>query len=350
MPFFLTFIGYIRVSTTKQAVDGNSLVGQKAQIREYVKARGSKVSHWFSDEASARNEEEGVERPEFKKARDLSLKTGKPILVADLSRFARTETTLDDFINAGGKIYGLDGFGEDEALMRARIKRAKIDGDHIAERTRRGQEKARAAGKRFGTPTPQNGAKASAIVRGKDADLRQLELERLRDQAAKDGVESIKDFTGWLNGKGHSATEGRPWTPANVRRVLKGRKLPMTVPEPPIAIGEDKVEEVLQSFGEDDIDFLPPEEVEIVEKVLRRARNMDEKRRAQWTENLKRKWPRYMRDRLLKKAREALQSSELHPDWGKFSSPPASVGAYTEPKLPESAVIPNEQRKDWGIF
>ena len=49
----------------------------------------------------------------------------------DASRFCRTEETYERFVSAGGKVYDLSGFGDDEATMRAKIKRAKFDGDRV---------------------------------------------------------------------------------------------------------------------------------------------------------------------------------------------------------------------------
>lgn len=169
----LSVIGYIRVSTIKQASYGNSLGAQKKQIQAFAKANKLKIKKWFTDTDTARNEENRSERPDFKRATELATKKKWAIIVATSDRFSRTSESYDRFINADGKVYSTDvGFGADEAVMRAKIKRAKVDGDLIARRTKEGQDRVRAEGKTFGSPDLTRARAASAAARQRDARLR----------------------------------------------------------------------------------------------------------------------------------------------------------------------------------
>nr|WP_299501544.1 recombinase family protein [uncultured Rhizobium sp.] len=321
----LPVIAYVRVSTKEQARNGGSLDGQRLQLKEYAKARGLKIRKWFSDDTSARNEEEGSNREGFKKACELSLRTGWPILVVAASRFSRTNETYERFIEQGGRVYDLEGFGADEALMRAKIAHARLDGDKRSKATRKGQAEAKAAGKIFGTPTPHKGAAASAISRAKDADIRRRELEGLRERAAREGVSTPKALSDWLNDKGYLSAHGKPWTPSNVRGALKGRKAAKAVLEPLIPPLIDTAP------LDDEMISLTAQERDILQTVFDlKAHRMTRELQAQWLTNLNGKWPRARKDQALRKARKIIElanakiaarahrDSEDHPDWGLF--------------------------------
>src|ERR1700722_8935035 len=141
-------IAYVRVSTEKQSKYGKGLDGQKRQIQAYCKAEELKIHRTiFSDDDSARHEEELSARKGFNDAIDLALKKGWPIIVADASRFSRTEASYIRFVDAGGRIYDTaEGFGADEAVMRGKIVRAQFDGKIRSEATREGQKKYRENG------------------------------------------------------------------------------------------------------------------------------------------------------------------------------------------------------------
>jgi len=307
----LFVIAYTRVSTKEQARDGHSLDGQRLQLKEFAKAKGLKIQKWFSDDTSARNEEEGSERSGLKAARDLALKKDYPILVTDASRFARTEETYDRFIAQGGKVYGLDGFGADEALMRAKIKGAKFDGDRRSKTTKEGQAKAKAAGKKFGTRSPMNGARASAVSRGKDADIRRRELERLRELAAEDGVTAPTVFSDWLNGKGHRTAQGKPWTPENVRKKLTELSGPKPAREPPASTEAPMI-------------TLTPDELDLARRVIKVAKIAAAQRDSS-LKDIHEPMTQERKDAFMKKvhklyakALEYIDNVRRNPDWGRF--------------------------------
>ncbi len=172
--------------------------------------------------ASARNEENGSERPEFNKAIELAVKKKLPIIVATPDRFTRTKESYDRFKARGGTVYTTDGFGEDEAVMRAKIARAQHDGDMISRLTKEGQKRARAAGKKFGNPDSGPARVEANKVRRNNARIRREEfdarLERAREIGAKTDAEVARHF----NDTGHVTARGGAWTAANVAR-MRGR-------------------------------------------------------------------------------------------------------------------------------
>jgi len=81
-------VGYIRVSTSIQAKEGESLSTQKQQIEEYAKSKGWKLDHIYSDEGISGTKIEY--RTDFKKLiEDAKQGHFEVVIFTKLSRFAR---------------------------------------------------------------------------------------------------------------------------------------------------------------------------------------------------------------------------------------------------------------------
>ena len=215
----VTVIAYIRVSTKTQSKNGHSLDGQKLELKAYAKASNLKIYKFFVDDELARHEENSSERPGFIAATELALKKGWPILVANASRFSRTEESYARFTDDGGVVYDTDGFGADEAKMRAKILRAKHDGDIRSKATREGQAKARANGVKFGSPNIEKANEASGKKRSRTAGIRRDEFRREYGKARAAGFETPKAAAGYFNDNGYKPAYCEKWEAANVRRI-----------------------------------------------------------------------------------------------------------------------------------
>jgi len=286
-------IAYIRVSTKTQSQSqkGHSLDGQKLELKAYAKASGVKIHKFFHNDESARHEENSSERPGFIAATELALKKKWPILVADASRFSRTEESYDRFIDAGGVVYDTDGFGADEAKMRAKIRRAKHDGDIRSKATREGQAKARANGVKFGSPQIAKANEASGKKRSTTGRIRRDEFRREYGKARAAGFDTPEAAAGYFNDNGYTPPLVESWTPSNVRRILNDIRLEdeaeisastgSAVPEPAFSA---KV-------------FLTRLEIEALEKQFRSQR-FAANTLARRVGNLSKPMPKTLRDRL----------------------------------------------------
>jgi DNA invertase Pin-like site-specific DNA recombinase len=215
-------IGYARVSTKKQADEGASLSDQRLQIQEFAKHNKLTVRKFYLDVDSARNEDDGSERPEFNKAVERSLKTKWPIIAASADRFTRTGSTYDRFVAAGGRAYGArEGFGVDESVMRAAIVRAEREGNRISRTTRRGQERATANGVKFGNPEIEKARAASIVARKANASKCREEFRAQFFNAKVAGVETDAELVDFLNDRKFRSPQGRAWTRANVGRMRR---------------------------------------------------------------------------------------------------------------------------------
>ncbi|PRI12654.1 recombinase family protein [Leucobacter massiliensis] len=145
-------IGYIRVSTVKQATQGTSLETQE----EALKAAGCERLYIDRGKSGA-----SVDRPELTRMRS-SLREGDEVVVSKLDRFGRnlrdTLALIDEFTQAGVGFSSLaEGIKTDNSptgklMLNVFASFAEFERDRIAERTAEGIEKAKQAGKKFGRP------------------------------------------------------------------------------------------------------------------------------------------------------------------------------------------------------
>ncbi len=98
------FVGYIRVSTERQADDGNGLCWQADAIRRYVEKRQGKLVGVYQDVGSAAGSRSAVRRPGLNDALKVARNMGAPLLITDPSRLSRNLHALQDLDLSGIKI------------------------------------------------------------------------------------------------------------------------------------------------------------------------------------------------------------------------------------------------------
>ena len=221
----LNAISYVRVSTQNQNDHGDSLNAQRKQNEAFCRSAGLVIKRQFTDVGTARNEENGSDRPEFKRALELALEKQWPIVVATADRFTRTVPVFEDFLRRGGQmIVASEGLTANEAVLRGRITAAQIKGDFIARRTRIGQQEALRKGKKLGNPKIEEARKSAQIVRSRNAQIQIDEFARCFDQERARGAKSDREMAEAFNKRGHVTASGKPWTHENVRRMRNARE------------------------------------------------------------------------------------------------------------------------------
>ena len=91
------YVGYCRVSTTRQSVSGLGLDAQRAAVREYVSARHRRGIAEHSETASGRK----GNRPQLKTALSLCRITHATLAVARLDRLFRNVELTTGLIESG---------------------------------------------------------------------------------------------------------------------------------------------------------------------------------------------------------------------------------------------------------
>lgn len=132
--------GYIRVSTVKQANDGNSLEAQEKQLLE----NGIPKENIFKDVYTGVK----ADRPNFTKLLKI-LKDGDTLVVTKLDRFARSmiegSKIVNELIEKGVKVHVLnvgmmDNTPNSKLIRNIFFSFAEFERDMIVERTQAGKE------------------------------------------------------------------------------------------------------------------------------------------------------------------------------------------------------------------
>ncbi len=201
-------IGYIRVSTNRQADNGYGLEAQREQIEQYCHAQGLELVALIPDVMSGKRTEKLYGRI----AAITAIRTGMAnvLVVNTLDRSSRSMADgaklVADAKAEGWRIVGLDGTDSNtvsQLTAHARLLVAEEERELISKRTKQGLIKARQAGKQLGKP--------STI----DRDTVQQIIER---RNAGCGTKAIAKV---LTDSGVPAPKGGGWSYSTVRRVLE---------------------------------------------------------------------------------------------------------------------------------
>jgi hypothetical protein len=118
------FIGYVRVSTTKQARDGNSLEVQRAQIEAYADELGADLIDVHQDSASSFMEK-SAKRPDFQAAIKQAISLNTPLLVPTIDRLSRNMDDLGLLLSKDLKIVSADRGRVTRAVLKSLVAKAE---------------------------------------------------------------------------------------------------------------------------------------------------------------------------------------------------------------------------------
>jgi site-specific DNA recombinase len=221
----LQVLGYVRVSTEKQAEAGLSLDAQTAKIRAMAEVKGVPLAAVLIDAgASAKS----LDRPEMTRLLALvDARTVATIIVAKLDRLTRSIRDLTDLLDRFER-RGVSLVSVAESLdTRSSAGRLVIhimgsvsqwERETIGERTRDVLQHKRANGERVGT-LPFGAQLAADGVHLEAAPVEQRLLARMRTLRA-DGY-STRQIAADLNTHGVTTRRGTAWRFQNVAHALK---------------------------------------------------------------------------------------------------------------------------------
>lgn len=210
------WIGYLRVSTNRQADSGLGLDAQRAQVIAAAKARGIEDVRWVVESASGSSVKR---RPLLVEAlEELRLGNAAGMIVAKLDRLSRS---VGDHLNLqaqaqaqGWDLVALDlptdsstPMGEAMATMMATFN--QLERRLIATRTREAMAAAKARGSRLGRPRSD---RANTLAdRAIELRAQGLTFQAVADTFNGEGIETLRG--------------GTEWRPSNVQALLRLRRL-----------------------------------------------------------------------------------------------------------------------------
>jgi DNA invertase Pin-like site-specific DNA recombinase len=212
-----TYIGYFRVSTDKQGLDGNGMTAQREIVRRFVENQNGVLETAFSEvESGARND-----RPQLAAALDYCKRSKSVLVIAKLDRLGRNAEFLLRLQNSGVDFVCCDCPNADKFTVGILALVAQRERELISERTRLGLAAAKTKGIRLGTPNPQK-AVAAMVTANKSAKVEfAAKVFPIIQEIKSAGVLTLHGICDCLNRRGISTRNGKNWYPATVRNILK---------------------------------------------------------------------------------------------------------------------------------
>lgn len=220
-----TIIAYVRVSTKRQGRSGLGLEAQRQALEEYAQSIGARVLRVYVEIETGKT----ADRPELTRAIAHAKRSKATLVVAKLDRLARNAGFLLMLQASGLPMVFLDLPGANEFTIGVMALVAQHEAKMISDRTRAALAAYKRRGGLLGASRPEcrnltpraraKGRKAASAAisdsaREAYADL----LPAMREW--RDAGLSQQAIADRLNEQGHTTRRGKPWSQAQVMRVL----------------------------------------------------------------------------------------------------------------------------------
>jgi site-specific DNA recombinase len=215
-------IGYIRVSTDRQAQEGVSLDAQRDKIESWCKANDYTLAGVYID--AGLSGKSMAKRPELLKAL-ATIKRGMVLVVYSLSRLARstkdTLTMSEHLAKVGADLVSLteklDTTGAAGKMMfRMLAVLAEFERDVTSERTTGALAYKKAVGEKYSTTPFGYSEKSGKLTADESESLVVAEMVARRDAGT-----SFAEIATWLNSAGIRGKKGGQWHASTVRYLIQ---------------------------------------------------------------------------------------------------------------------------------
>jgi DNA invertase Pin-like site-specific DNA recombinase len=205
-------IGYVRVSTGKQAKSGLGTAAQMKAIQDFAKANGFQIGQRFTEAESGKHDDP-EKRPQLNAALEAARKAKAPIVVAKLCRLSRDVHYISGLMKHKVPFIVAElGADADPFMLHIYAAFAERERNLISQRTKEALAAAKAKGKQLGG-LREHGRQAKAEATARAQELAPLfnELEGL----------SARDLARTLNERGVPTPTGKPWSAVTVLRARR---------------------------------------------------------------------------------------------------------------------------------
>lgn len=206
------YVAYLRVSTSKQGIDGLGMEAQRAAIKAY----NGDVKEEFIEVESGRRKD----RPELKKALERCKQTRSTLLVAKLDRLARNVAFISALMESGVDFVACDYPDANRLMLHILASVGEWEAGQISDRTKRALKAAKERGVKLGNPnlTDETRAQGRAVCQQKADEFAAGMLPMIQGLIATG--HSLNAVARELNERGVVTARGRSWTPTAVKNVL----------------------------------------------------------------------------------------------------------------------------------
>lgn len=216
-------VGYIRVSTNKQATSGLGLQAQETAINTYVQQTGHDLLKTYTEVESGKNNE----REQLKQALTYCELTGSRLVIAKLDRLSRSINFITALQDSGVKFTACDMPEANEMTIQIMAVMAQSERKAVSVRTRLALAELKKQGKVLGNPNLDKAREARKNVAETLKQGTQIRVDKANDFATK--IKSIIDHSGvtglsaiakYLNEQGILTARGSMFTAMAVKRIL----------------------------------------------------------------------------------------------------------------------------------
>jgi DNA invertase Pin-like site-specific DNA recombinase len=211
------FVSYLRVSTSRQGVDGLGMSAQKRAVETFINGGQAKLIAEYREVESGRRRD----RPELDKAIALCREQKATLLIAKLDRLARNAAFLLNLRDSGVDFVACDMPHADKFTVGIMALVAEKERDMISQRTKEGLAAAKRRGTKLGTPMKAAARKkAIATLKRKAAEF-VATLAPIIQEIQGAGVTTLKGIARCLNARGFKTPLGKAFTRQAVAKVRR---------------------------------------------------------------------------------------------------------------------------------
>lgn len=206
------FVGYYRVSTSRQGQSGLGLEAQREAVRRHV----TSVSGVLIAEHTEIESGKVSRRPVLARALAECRQQKATLVIAKLDRLARNVAFVSGLMEAGTDFIALDAPYANKLLLHVLSAVAEHEREMISQRTKAALAAAKARGVELG--------KYGKVLAATNRSAAMAFAEALRPDVGtilSNGAGTLKEIAEGLNDLGHLTPEGAHWGPASVHRTMK---------------------------------------------------------------------------------------------------------------------------------
>lgn len=219
------YVGYYRVSTTKQGQSGLGLEAQRQAVQEFLHHYGGELIAEFVEVESGKR----TDRPEFMKAADYAELANATLLVAKLDRLSRDLHFITNLQKKGIPFKLADMPEIDNLTIHILAAMAEHEARMVSTRTKAALQVAKARGVILGNPrlhlqrnhdvVPANAVRVTA-----QRQWREKVFKIIDHLETAEGLSTCKAIAQTLNQRGLTSYRGGEFSIASVSRLRRQRR------------------------------------------------------------------------------------------------------------------------------
>lgn len=211
-----TYVAYLRVSTTKQGIDGLGVAAQEQAIKAY---NGNVIATFKEVESGKKSN-----RPELLKAMEHCKLTGSTLIVAKLDRLSRDPDFLGMLMKSGIEFIACDMPDANKLTIRIMAAIAEHERERTSQRTKDALAQAKLRGVKLGNPNLTADGRQTGMERGLKVIKENAEINAQRVlptiQSFRSQGKSLHGIAAELNAMNVKTPRNKRWTAQGVKNAL----------------------------------------------------------------------------------------------------------------------------------